>query len=240
MDIAFASDLVGALSDASIKYVGEGMIRGGSGLALFQKLLVPYNGVTGDSKKKLLLSVTKPLTCNDLDSLHVGLAKWDSARESYTFTSGKTLEDDQLESILEGMYKGIEVVEKAVQSLRDNWDILTPDDNLTFDDVHKLVHKLALRGYQNTLNNPKKPKEPKAVPKADANPSVNAIREVITPINRGENRVVHDCIEWQLGECKYGDKCKYKHDPSTKGKGHVNGLTGRLAAMAAMPCHAFI
>ena len=105
VDIAFASDLVGALSDASIKYVGEGMIRGGSGLALFQKLLVPYNGVTSDSKKKLLHSVTKPPTCNDLDSLHVGLAKWDSARESYTFTSGKTLGDDQLESILEGMYK---------------------------------------------------------------------------------------------------------------------------------------
>ena len=50
---------------------------------------------------------------------------------------------------------------------------------------------------------------------------------------------MHDCIEWQLGECKYGDNCKYKHDPSTKGKGHENGLTTRLAAMAAMPCHAF-
>ena len=33
--------------------------------------------------------------------------------------------------------------------------------------------------------------------------------------------------------------CKFKHDPSTEGKGHENGLTTRLAAMAAMPCHAF-
>ena len=108
------------------------------------------------------------------------------------------------------------------------------------NDIHSFVKSKALKVYQKDLDNPK-PKAPKPPPPPNT-PKANMVAAGgtgVPVINAILNPNMSDCIDWQLDGCKWGNMCRFKHDPSTKGKGRENGLTERLAAMAAKPCFDF-
>ena len=237
----FASDLAPSLNDRMLGLVGEGTLRGGSGLAILGKVLVPYFGRAGSADADLLTQITKPKSCKDIHSLYVMIDEWDSKVSEYLLHTGKSaIDDDILELALKSMYEGIESMVADVDNLRENWAILTPSETLSYNDIHSFVKSKALKVYQKDLDNPK-PKAPKPPPPPNT-PKANmaaAGGTGVPVINAILNPNMSDCIDWQLDGCKWGDMCRFKHDPSTKGKGRENGLTERLAAMAAKPCFDF-
>jgi hypothetical protein len=238
-DMYLASDLTPTLSDKALGLLGKLTIRGGSGIAMLHKLFVPYFGMGGAADKALLKSVTHPKVCKNIDELYECVEVWDNARVEYSMNSSNTINDDQLEVILEAIYDGVESMKVDVDNLRENWHIMTPHETLSFADLHSFVHSKAFKVYQKNLDKPKPKSTPKPPPKANLVAPGVAQGSPIVPGNSSASEPVKDCIDWQLEGCKYGNSCVFKHDPTTKGKGHENGLTARLAVMAARPCYAF-
>ena len=90
--------------------------------------------------------------------------EWDSKVSEYLLHTGKSaIDDDILELALKSMYKGIESMVADKDNLRENWAILTPNETLSYNDIHSFVKSKALKVYQKDLDNPK-PKAPKPPP----------------------------------------------------------------------------